>query len=73
MGIAAELFSAKNQQETDDKENKQKENNKVSKLEEKTNAAADKILDEGLLGGHVREVADAMAKESESIPEEKPK
>jgi hypothetical protein len=39
-------------------------------LEEKTNAAADKILDEGLLGGHIREIADATASEAESAPAE---
>lgn len=61
MGIAAELLSARNQQENEEKDSKQKENK--DKFDESTNAAADKILDEGVLNGHVREVADAIAKE----------
>jgi hypothetical protein len=39
-------------------------------LEEKTNAAADKILDEGLLGGHIREVVDDSITEAETAPVE---
>lgn len=71
MGIAAELFNHRQEEEKEEQEAEQK-TKKISKLDEKTSIAADKILEEGVLGGQLRLIADASAAEAETVVETKP-